>query len=229
MRRSYCRPFCNVGRSKTRVFLQYRRTIRRGAEMRNAPRLKPLTTPGSSPGCRFTCGLGHGVPTGLSGLVPTLFVEEAGRDTTRAGRFQVGGVHDKLGFGSLRSQQGHGALVLLLARGAPRIGLGGQSGHRNTTSGKTMPVVIEGTLMERGPIRWRAVTSGLQGAGPADKTLVIRSDTAALPGLHGTMLNIAEFREGCSMSRQEWVPAEGKYQCKVVPGTQFQITVSFAD
>jgi hypothetical protein len=92
-----------------------------------------------------------------------------------------------------------------------------------------MPAVILGTQMERGSIKWRAITSGLEGSGPADKTLVIKfdGDPSALPGFDGSSLDIAMLRQTCSLVEQEWIPAEGVFQCSIILGAPPSIAVSF--
>lgn len=92
-----------------------------------------------------------------------------------------------------------------------------------------MPVVILGTQMERGPVRWSVVTSGLEGVGPADKTLVIKfqGNPAELAGFNGNELNIADFRQNCSLAKQDWIPEEGVFRCSLSVGMPPYITVSF--
>lgn len=92
-----------------------------------------------------------------------------------------------------------------------------------------MPVVILGTEMERGPLRWRAKTSGLQGEGPADKTLVIElnGNLSRLAGLHGNTLNVAELRQDCILTRQDWIPTEGIFPCSVRLGGTSSVVVVF--
>ena len=92
-----------------------------------------------------------------------------------------------------------------------------------------MPAVILGTQMERGPIKWRAVTSGLDGAGPGDKTLVIKfdGDLAALAGFDGRSLDIAEFRQSCSLAKQDWIPLDGIFPCTTSLGAASSISVAF--
>ena len=92
-----------------------------------------------------------------------------------------------------------------------------------------MPAVILGTQMERGPVKWRVVTSGLEDAGPGDKTLVIQFDgeLAALDGFSGHSLDIAEFRQSCSLARQDWIPAEGVYPCATRLGSTHSVSVTF--
>lgn len=89
-----------------------------------------------------------------------------------------------------------------------------------------MPAVILGTEVERGPARWRAQTSGFDAEGPADRTLVIQfnGNRTKIPGFDGRSLNIAELREVCTWARQDWIPAEGIFQCSVGPTS---ITVKF--
>ena len=93
-----------------------------------------------------------------------------------------------------------------------------------------MPVVITGTEVERGPHRWRARTSGLDGDGPEDKVLVIEfsGNLATLPGLRGHRLDISELRQGCSLVNQAWIPATGSFPCQVQRGMTHVIIVSFA-
>ena len=92
-----------------------------------------------------------------------------------------------------------------------------------------MPAVILGTQMERGPIKWRAVTSGLDGSGPNDKTLVIQfdGDPAALAGFTGRSLDIAEFRQSCSLAKQGWIPLEGIFPCAMTLGATPTVSVTF--
>lgn len=94
-----------------------------------------------------------------------------------------------------------------------------------------MPVVIFGTEMERGSIKWRAVTTGLEGDGPTDKTLAIKfvGDLARISGLNGQFLSIAEFRQTCSLAIQDWIPSEGIFQCSLTAGMTNLITVRFSE
>lgn len=89
-----------------------------------------------------------------------------------------------------------------------------------------MAAIIVGTEAERGPTRWRVQTSGFNQEGPLDKTLVIKFNSILtnLPGFDGRLLNIAELREACIWARQDWIPAEGNFQCSVSHGS---ITVIF--
>ena len=92
-----------------------------------------------------------------------------------------------------------------------------------------MPVVILGTQMGRG-VKWRPLTTGLDGQGPADATLVIKfdGDPRELPGFDGRTLDIALFREACSLAEQSWIPESGVFQCTIVVGFPPAIQVRFA-
>lgn len=92
-----------------------------------------------------------------------------------------------------------------------------------------MPVEIFGTQMERDNVRWRRVSSDLNGAGPTDRTLVIKftGDPAVLSGLNGGTLDIAKFRQKCNLANQDWIPAEGTFRCSLTPGIPLTITVAF--
>jgi hypothetical protein len=93
-----------------------------------------------------------------------------------------------------------------------------------------MPVVILGTEMERGQPKWRARTSGLEGEGPVDKTLIIEftGNLNKLPGFNGRSLNMAELRQDCVLVRQDWIPAEGIFPCSVRVGTTSSVVVDLS-
>lgn len=93
-----------------------------------------------------------------------------------------------------------------------------------------MPAIILGTQMGSSrAIKWRPVTTGLQGSGPADRTLVIKfqGNPAALYGFDGRSLHVAEFRQFCELAKQDWIPLEGSFPCSVNFGNPTLITVAF--
>lgn len=92
-----------------------------------------------------------------------------------------------------------------------------------------MPAVLIATQMERG-FKWRPKFTGIDGDGPADRTLVIELDghPRDLPGLRGSTLDIAVLAAETTLVRQTWIPPTGEYPCEVRPSLRgAHITVRF--